>query len=170
MKDIMIQDALIVYPKCGEPFDVHIDASDYQIGGLVSQYGKPVGYFPRKFNKAQMNCTVTVKELLTIVEILKKFCSILLGQIIQVWTDHKNLTYDNTDFSSDRILRQRLVIKKFGAQINFVSGVNNEVADVLSRLDTQVNELQNMQECFLNKRVFEADVIFLLDFSTIAKH
>ena len=117
-----------------------------------------------------MNCTVTVKELLTIVEILKKFCSILLGQIIQVWTDHKNLTYDNTDFSSDRILRQRLVIKEFGAQINFVSGVNNEVADVLSRLDTQVNELQNMQECFLNKRVFEADVIFLLDFSTIAKH
>ena len=71
MKDIMIQDALIVYPKCGEPFDVHIDASDYQIGGVVSQYGKPVGYFPRKFNKAQMNCTVTVKELLTIMETLK---------------------------------------------------------------------------------------------------
>ena len=49
----------------------------------------------------------------------------LLEQIIQVWIDHKNFTYDDTDFSSDRILRQRLVIDEFGAQINFISGVTN---------------------------------------------
>ena len=36
----------------------------------------------------------------------------VLWQIIQVWIDHKNLTYDNIDFFSDRILHQRLVIKK----------------------------------------------------------
>ena len=29
MKSIMIQDALILYPKYGEPFDIHTDASDY---------------------------------------------------------------------------------------------------------------------------------------------
>ena len=48
--------------------------------------------------------------------------------------------------------------------------VNNEAADALPRLDTQANELQYMQECFLKKRVFEAEVIFQLDFKTIAKH
>ena len=37
MKAIMIQDSLIACPKYGEPFDVHTDASDYQIGGVVSQ-------------------------------------------------------------------------------------------------------------------------------------
>lgn len=44
----MIQDALIVYPKYGEPFDVHIDAINCQIDRVVSQNGKPVMYFSRK--------------------------------------------------------------------------------------------------------------------------
>ena len=88
----------------------------------------------------------------------------LLEQIIQVWIDHKNFTYDDTDFSSDRILRQRLVIDEFGAQINFISGVTNELTDTLSRVYTQTNELLSMHECFLNKKVFESNVIFHLDF------
>ena len=58
-----------------------------------------------------MEYTVTAKELLAIVKTLKNFRSMLLGQVIQIWTDHKNLTYDNTYFSSDRILRQRLIIE-----------------------------------------------------------
>ena len=165
----MIQDALIVYPKYGEPFDIHTDASDYQIGGVVSQNGKPIAYFSRKFNTAQKKYTVTAKELLAITETLKNFRSMLLGQIIKIWTDHKNLTYENTDFSSDRILRQRLIIEEFGATINFISGANNEAADALSRLDTRANELTNFQECFLKKRVFSSDVTFPLRYSTIAR-
>ena len=99
-----------------------------------------------------MKYTVTGKELLAIVETLKKFHNMLLGQVIKIWTDHKNLTYDDTDFSSDRIIRQRLTIKELGATINFISGVNNEVADALSRLVTHANELTNFQECFLKKK------------------
>ena len=44
----MVQDALIVYPKYGEPFDIHTDTSNCQIGGVVSQNNKPIAYFPRK--------------------------------------------------------------------------------------------------------------------------
>ena len=50
MKAIVTQDALIAYPKYGERFDVHTDTSDFQIGRVVSQNGKPVAYFSRKFN------------------------------------------------------------------------------------------------------------------------
>ena len=78
----------------------------------------------------------------------------LLGQVIKRWTDHKNLTYENIDFSSDRILRQRLIIEEFDATINFISDVNNEAADALSRLDTRANELTNVQEFFLKKEYF----------------
>jgi len=64
------------------------------------------------------------------------------------------------------------VIEACGAQIIFLSGVNNEAGDALSRLDTPANNLLSMHECFLNrrKRVFETNIIFPQDFSTIAKH
>ena len=78
MKAIMIQDALIVYPKYGEPFDIHTDASDYQIGGVVSQNNKPIAYFSRKFNTAQIKYTVTAKEILAIVKTLKNFHSMFV--------------------------------------------------------------------------------------------
>ena len=84
--------------------------------------------------------------------------------------DHKNLTYNDTYVWSNRILRQRLVLEEFGAQINFLFGVNNETANVLSRLDTQANELLSMKEFFLNKRVFDANIIYPLDILTITKH
>ena len=79
---------------------------------------------------------MTAKELLGIVETLKAFKTILLGHNIKVYTDHKNLTYPNSDYSSDRILRQRLVIEEYGAEIIFIKGKNNVVADALSRLPT----------------------------------
>ena len=110
-----------------------------------------------------MKYTVTAKELLAIVETLNNFQSMLLGQVIKIWADNENLTYDNTDFSSDRILHQRLIIEEFGATINFISGVNNEAADTLSRLDTRANKLTNFQECFLKKEYLLPTWSFLYD-------
>ena len=79
MKAIMIKDALIPYPKLGEAFDIHTDASDYQISEVVSQNSKPIAYYSRKFNTAQMKYIISAKELLAIVETLTNFLSMLLG-------------------------------------------------------------------------------------------
>ena len=83
----------------------------------------PIGYFARKFNSAQRKYTVTEKELLSIVEGLKHFRTIVYGHRITAHTDHKNLTYDNSDYSSDRILRQRLVIEEYGTEIKYIPGI-----------------------------------------------
>ena len=53
-------------------------------------------------NNAQRNYTTTERELLAIVETLKEFRNILLGHRIQVYTDHKNLTYKT--FNTERII------------------------------------------------------------------
>ena len=45
-------------------------------------------------NSAQIYHTTTERRLLTIVDTLKDFRNILLGQQIKVYTDHKNLTYN----------------------------------------------------------------------------
>lgn len=77
-----------------------------------------------------------------IVETLKAFKTILLGNKVRVYTDHKNLTYKNSDYASDRVLRYRLLIKEYGTEVIYVKGVNNVVADTLSHLPTN----QSFQE------------------------
>ena len=83
-------------------------------------------------NKAQLNYTTTQKELLAIVETLREFRNILLGQKIVVYTDHKNLTYKV--FNTERVMRWRLIIEEYGPTLQYVKGTTNIVADALSRL------------------------------------
>ena len=160
IKAIMQEDVMLAYPNYEEVFIVHTDASKFQMGGVVSQNDKPIAFFSKKLNKAQRNYTVTEKELLSIVETLKQFKTMLYGQRIIVYTDHKNLTYDNSDYSSDRVLRQRLVLEEYGAQVKYIKGEKNVVADSLSRLPiyeecNSIREADGNQECLLNRRVFE---------------
>ena len=69
------------------------DASDYQLGAAVLQKGQPVAYFSRTLIPAETNYTITEKELLSIVETLKEYRPMLYGGQLNIYTDHKNLTF-----------------------------------------------------------------------------
>ena len=82
----------------------------------------------------------------------------LLGQRITVWTDHINLTYPNTQYSSDRVLRQRLVLEEYGCEIKYIKGEENTAADALSRLPFNNDEEESRtEEVMINRRTFEFD-------------
>jgi hypothetical protein len=133
---IMGREVLLVYPDFEKPFEIHTDASDYQMGAVLHQEGKPIAFYSKKLNNQQKKYTTTEKELLAIVATLKEFENILLGHEIIIYTDHKNLTYK--DFNSNRVIRQRMALERFGVQLNYVRGEDNVVADALSRLN--INE------------------------------
>ena len=84
-------------------FIIHTDASKLQLGSVISPDDKPIAFYSRKLNSAQVDYTTTERELLSIVETLKELRNILLGQQIKVYTYHKNLTYKT--FNIERAMR-----------------------------------------------------------------
>ena len=136
VKKMVCQETLLTYPDWTKPFDIHTDASDYQLGAVIFQQGKPIAFFSRKLNNAQKNYTTTEKELLSIVECVKEFRNILFGYPIRVFSDHKNLVHSTTLSQSQRVMRWRLILEEFGPDIQHVSGEDNVVADAMSRLPT----------------------------------
>ena len=157
IKSKLAQDALLAYPNPNFPFVIEPDASDYQLGSVILQNTvqrfsrndiarlflsttqnkaptdfRPIAYFSRKLTSAQMNYTVLEKELLSIVETLLEFRTFLWGCQIFVFSDHRNLTFDN--LRSQRALRWRLIAEDFNITIIHRPGVANVGADALSRL------------------------------------
>ena len=56
------------------------DASDYQLGAVILQNNKPIAFYNRRLTSAQEKYTITERELLAILETLKEYRNILLGQ------------------------------------------------------------------------------------------
>ncbi|RVX05697.1 Retrovirus-related Pol polyprotein from transposon 17.6 [Vitis vinifera] len=81
------------------------------------------------------NYTTTEKELLAVVFALDKFRAYLVGSSIVVFTDHSALKYLLTKQDAKaRLIRWILLLQEFNLQIRDKKGVENVVADHLSRL------------------------------------
>src|SRR6476661_507379 len=149
MKRVITRETLLAYPDFKEVFEIHTDASLYQLGACISQNGKPIAFYSCKLNLAQTRYTTTERELLSIVEVLKEFRNILLGQQICVHTDHENLTYKT--FNSDRVMQWRLYIEEYSPDLQYIKGEKNVVADALSRLDMEENT--SLQEALITEEM-----------------
>ena len=126
-------------PNWQLPFEVMCDASDLAVGAVVGQRaeGKPyvVYYASKTLNEAQRNYTTTEKELLAVVYALDKFRAYLIGVDIIIFTDHSALKYLLTmQNAKARLIRWVLLLQEFNLQIPDKKGVENVVADHLSRL------------------------------------
>ena len=137
MKKIVAREALLAYPDFGRPFEIHTDACDIQLGSVISQNGKPLAFYSRKLNAAQKNYTTREKELISIVETLKEFNTILFGHEVIVYTDHKNLTHETELVSSPRVMRWRLLLEEYKISLKYIKGCKNIFANCLSRIPTE---------------------------------
>ena len=109
----MAHDTLLTYFK--EEFKINTNASDLQLGAVISQKGKSIAFYSRKLTNTQIRYTVTQREMLSIVETLNEFRTTLLGQRLRIYTNNKNLTCKH--FNTDRVLRWRLVLEDYGLYI-----------------------------------------------------
>jgi len=101
MKQIVSRDVLLAYPNFNEVFELYAHATDKQLGAVIMQNGKPLAFYSHKLNLAQCNYMQTKCKLLSIVDSLKEFRNILLGQRIKEYMDHKNLVHEMVLITSE---------------------------------------------------------------------
>ena len=100
-------------------------------------------YVSSTLNDAQLNYATTEKELLAIVFVFKKFRPYLIGNKVVVHTDHSAITYLMTKKDAKpRLIRWVLLQQEFDVEIKDKKGIENLVADHLSRLEGASDEVQ----------------------------
>ena len=82
------------YLDLNKPFKIYTDASEYQMGAAIIQDGHPIAYWSKKLTDLQRGYNTTEKQLLAVVMCMKKYHDILFGGVINVYKDHKNLTFN----------------------------------------------------------------------------
>nr|CAN74643.1 hypothetical protein VITISV_020696 [Vitis vinifera] len=149
LKQFFTTAPIVRAPNWQLPFEVMCDASDFAIRAVLGQRedGKPyVIYYARKtLNEAQRNYTTTEKELLVVVFALDKFRAYLVRSFIIVFTDHSAWKYLLTkQDAKERLIRWILLLQEFDLQIRDKKGVENVVADHLSRLAISHNSHESL--------------------------
>lgn len=137
LKKAIMEATMLSYPKFGEEFIIHTDSSKRQIGSVIFQKDKedqlrPIAFFSKKLSPTERRYHIMEQELYAIVQTLSQYRTMLFGQKITVYTDHKNLTFER--FASDRVNRWRLFTEEYGPTFHYMPGKDNVVADALSRL------------------------------------
>jgi hypothetical protein len=132
LKNSLAREVVIAYPDFSVPFEIYTDASKYQIRSVITQKDKPLAFYSRKLTDPQTRYTVTELKLLAIVETLREYKCILLGHLITIYMDHKNLTFSN--FTTDCVTCWQLRVEEYGPKIVYLPGKRNIIADAISRL------------------------------------
>ena len=138
LKTALVESPILRYPDFSIQFQLHCDASDTALGGVLMQkvdgVDHPIAYYSRKFNDAEGRYSVSEKEALAIVASVKHFAHYLYGYHFVIYTDHAPLRqlfqYKQT---LPRITRWAIYLAEFTYDLCYKPGKEHIVPDLLSR-------------------------------------
>ena len=84
---------VLALPDLRQPFKIQTDASDYAMGAVLMQHGKPISFHFEISNGAVTNYPTYDKEIYTQVQSVKKWKHYLMGKETIIHTDHQPLQY-----------------------------------------------------------------------------
>ncbi|GFU92945.1 retrovirus-related Pol polyprotein from transposon 17.6 [Trichonephila clavipes] len=134
IKRTLTEEPILQIPNFSEQFNLFTNASGVGIGAVLQQNQKPIAFASRTLNKAERNYTVTERECLAVIWALNKFKTYFGPLPVKVITDHAALTkLTNGKNLSSRMIRWALKLSEFNIEWEHRPGVQNVVADLLSR-------------------------------------
>ena len=150
VKEELLQNVVLHIANPTKPYTLRVDASDYAIGGVLSQLDeegreRPVAFFSRKLvgapGKGQRLWSVREKETYAIVSALMKFRSWVASTKVSVVveTDHQSIQHwwkEDLGAMSGPVGRRgrwHEFLSGFQLEVIYVRGAGHVVADALSR-------------------------------------
>jgi hypothetical protein len=108
MKTTLITLLVLIVPNWKKKFHVHIDASNYVIGVMLTQnlddtIDKPIYYASQLMIRIENNYSTIEKKTLAMIYAIKKFHHHLLGNNFTFFINHQALIY---------LINKPIVIKK----------------------------------------------------------
>ena len=176
-KKVLASATVLAHPVPSAKIQLCVDASASHVGGVMEQvvHGRPqpLAFFSRKLIPAESRYSTFDRELLAIYAAIRHFRFLLEGRSFCVFTDHKPLVSAMgrvTPPWSARQQRQLSYISEYTTDLRHVSGVNNCVADALSRppnddLNSLVHSIPNLS----SNIPVPTNPSPLLDFNDVAK-
>ena len=123
----------------GKPFGIHTDASNTAVGSCLIQWDhlgneRPIAFASAKLSGAQLAWAAVEKEAYAVVWSLNKFRTWIFGAPITIFADCNPLTYLTASApKSAKLTRWALALQEFEITFKFKKGLENTVADYLSR-------------------------------------
>ncbi|GFX07482.1 retrovirus-related Pol polyprotein from transposon 17.6 [Trichonephila clavipes] len=134
VKRALTEAPVLPLPNFKEQFNLFTDASGVGIGAALDKNHRPIAFVSRILNKAERNYTVTERESLAVIWALNKFKTYFGSLPEKVITDHAAITkLTNGKNLSSRMISWALKLSEFNIEWEHRSGVQNVVANVLSR-------------------------------------
>jgi hypothetical protein len=93
LKKLLTTTPMLAQPDIEKSFDVYCDASSTCIGGILMQEGHAIAYGSWQLRRHEEHYPTHDLELLAVVHTLKVWRHYLLGNLMHVYIDHKNLKY-----------------------------------------------------------------------------
>ena len=142
VKDALANATLLVHPKSDAPTCIVADASDLAVGAVLQQrigdHWQPISYFSKKLKPAETRYSTFDRELLAVYLAIKHFRHFVEGRVFHIRTDHKPLTFallSQSDRHTPWQIRHLDFISQFTSDIRYIKGMDNLVADTLSRVE-----------------------------------
>jgi hypothetical protein len=93
LKGILVKAPMLKLPNFDKDFEIHSDASDFAIGGILLQDGRLVAFESKKLSETKRKWPTHEKEMWAMIHCLKTWGHYIGSKDVVVWTDNVTLKY-----------------------------------------------------------------------------
>jgi hypothetical protein len=134
LKGILVKTLMLKLPDFYKDFEIHSDASDFVIGRVLMQDGRPVAFKSKKLSETERKWPTHEKERWAVIHYLKTWGHYIASKDVLVWTDNVTLKYFATQPKlSSKQVRWQDTLALFNVDIRHKPGKENVVLNALSQ-------------------------------------